>query len=471
MPSLGGTRRKFQQGPSLDARKLVAAGVVALITIAEFAGAFSALGLPEPAQVSCVILLIAATLWVTEAIPLFATSFVILLLAIVWLGPTLRSHDQQVSNAVFLAPFFSDVILLFLGGFSLAAALQKFRLDEQLASVVVAHAGNSVPRLMIAVMAITAFLSMWLSNSATAAMMLALCLPIIRGLPADDDYRKALLLAVPFAANIGGLGTPIGSPPNAIAMQYMRQWSLDISFAKWMLVGVPGVCVMLCVCWGVLMLLYRGMATVPVFEARRARTIRGTGTTFVMVVTALTVLGWLTEAWHGHTAGTVALIPVIGLFGARLLDVKDLQSLPWEVLLMMGGGLSLGATIAESGLAEWAIARLDLGGSELFAAMIIFGAAAAMMSSVMSNTATANLVMPLIAGLGAAVQAPLLVAVAFSCSLAMPLPISTPPNAIAFSSGELTVVQMLKAGALITVLGLVLAFTTGYLWWGLVGLY
>ena len=143
----------------------------------------------------------------------------------------MRANQMEIENSVFLSQFFSDIILLFLGGFVLSAALHKLRLDEWLARWMIRRTGKSIPKLMIGVMVITAFLSMWLSNTATAAMMLALVIPIAGRLPEGDRYRQALLLCVPFSANIGGLGTPIGSPPNAIAMQYMQQADLDPGFS------------------------------------------------------------------------------------------------------------------------------------------------------------------------------------------------------------------------------------------------
>lgn len=427
--------------------------------------------LPAPAQVALVVLLIAATLWVTEAIPLFVTSFVVLGLSLVWLVPTMRREGMEVSESALLAPFFSDVILLFLGGFVLSAALHKYRLDEQMARWMLARTGRRVPVILIGIMVVTAALSMWLSNTAAATMMLAICLPIAQRLPVDDGYRKAILLAVPFAANVGGLGTPIGSPPNAIAMQYMQQGGFAPSFGMWMLVGIPGVVVMLAVAWTVLMLVFRGRQTTVEMSGESTGISWSPSVVFVMVVSLVTVLGWMTNGVHGLSAGTVALLPVVAFFGTKILTVKDLRTLSWDVLLMMGGGLCLGTVIAVSGLASWMVELLPVENSECFVLLVILGSAACLMSSVMSNTATANLLMPIILGLSVQNLSPLLVGVAFACTLAMPLPVSTPPNAITFSSGELTVKDMLLPGAIITITGLALALTTGHWWWDLVGLF
>jgi sodium-dependent dicarboxylate transporter 2/3/5 len=402
---------------------------------------------------------------------LFVTSFVVLGLGLVWLVPQMRREGMTISAGELLAPFFSDVILLFLGGFVLSTALHKFRLDEQLAHWMLTRTSRRVPVMLLSIMIVTATLSMWLSNTATAAMMLAICLPIARQLPVDDAYRKAILLAVPFAANVGGLGTPIGSPPNAIAMQYMQQSNIAPSFGMWMLIGVPGVVAMIVVAWAVLMLVYRGRQTTIEVNGGVNQLQWSPSLVFVVGVSLATVAGWITSGLHGLSAGTVALFPVIAFFGTKILTVQDLKSLSWDVLLMMGGGLCLGAVIAVSGLAAWLVELLPIDNSNCFVLLVVMGSAACVMSSVMSNTATANVLMPIVLGLGITNLSPVLVGVAFACTLAMPLPVSTPPNAIAFSSEELTVKDMLLPGSLITVTGLVLALTTGHWWWDLVGLF
>ncbi len=450
---------------------LVVVGLIVAFILSGVFGVFARWDLSAPAQVALVILLIAATLWISEAVPLFVTSFVVLGLGLVWLVPRMRRDGMAISDHELLAPFFSDVILLFLGGFVLSAALHKFRLDEQLARWMLARTGRRVPVMLIGIMAVTAALSMWLSNTATAAMMLALCLPIARQLPVDDAYRKAILLAVPFAANIGGLATPIGSPPNAIAMQYMEQSGFAPSFGMWMLIGVPGVVVMLAVAWVVLMLVFRGRQSSIEMSDETARIEWSPSLVFVVGVSFVTVLGWITGGMHELAPGTVALLPVVACFGTKILTVKELRALSWDVLLMMGGGLCLGKVIAVSGLAAWMVERLPVENSDCFVLLVILGSAACLMSSVMSNTATANLLMPIILGLSVENLSPVLVGVAFACTLAMPLPVSTPPNAITFSSGELTVKDMLVPGAIVTVTGLALALTTGHWWWDLVGLF
>ncbi|MEQ8769116.1 MAG: DASS family sodium-coupled anion symporter [Phycisphaerales bacterium] len=451
-------------------RRVVGGSIATLGVGAGMLGWFAPLGLDGPGQTGLAILIAAAALWITEAVPLYVTSFVILALAQVWLGPALVEAGSPAPRDAFTSPFFSDIILLFLGGLSLSAALNKLRYDEQLARWVIRVSGSSVPLLLAGIMALSAFLSMFLSNTATTAMMLTLCLPIARSLKPGDASRKAIILSVPFAANIGGVGTPIGTPPNAIAVQYLAQSGDPIGFGRWMLLGIPFVLIMLGVVWATLLLVHRGSRGAVRLERQAGDSIRVSWRRrLVLVVAVLTVAGWLTGPWHGFSSGTVALLPVIVLFATGVLDRHDLRGLSWDVLLIMGGGLCLGVVMATSGFAAWFVGHLPTDDVPAWAVLAVLGVAAAGMSSVMSNTASANLLMPIVLGLGAAAGPEALLTVAFACSVAMPLPISTPPNAIAFSSGELTVGDMLKPGLIITAVAIVVELTFARAWWGWVG--
>tara|TARA_R110002096_G_scaffold91625_23_gene207399 strand:+ start:13247 stop:14653 length:1407 start_codon:yes stop_codon:yes gene_type:complete len=447
------------------------AGVAAIVILVAATGAFSAFGMTGPAQIAFAILIVAAILWITEAIPLFVTSLLILFLSLVWLQPGLERAGTTVSSSVFTAPFFSNVILLFLGGFVISTALNKFQLDEQLARRILQRTGSSLPRLLLAVMAITAFLSMWLSNTAASAMMLALILPMANSIPEGQPARKGLVLGIPFAANIGGLGTPIGSPPNAIAMQYLAGVDQAPSFVRWMTIGVPMVLVLIVVAWFLLRKLFQVKGDLETKDLTSRKFVPKPGVTVVIIGTLITVIGWMTTEWHGLSSGTIALIPVLLFFGLRLLNVRDFRSLSWDVLFVMGGGLCLGAAMSQSGLADWVVQQLPIDGVGTYSLAIIVGIAAVSMSSVMSNTATANLLLPIVVGMGIADSAPVMIAVAFCCSLAMPLPISTPPNALAFSSGELRVADLIKPGLALTVLGVFLVFALGWRWWDVVGIF
>ncbi len=455
---------------SNNLNKMIVSVLIAGYMLCGIFGIFSAFGMEKPEQIAFVILLVGATLWISEAVPLFVTSLIILFLAKVWLLDVIRESGTKISDTVFLAPFFSNIILLFLGGFVLSSALHKYRIDEDIAHRIISKTGHSIPLLIAGIMAITAFLSMWLSNTATTAMMLALCVPIANKLPGDDKYRKAIVLAIPFAANVGGLGTPIGTPPNAIAIQYMQNAGIAPSFGMWMLLGIPAVIIMLVILWSILMFFYRGTAKSIELKETSAESVYTPKAKFVIGITLLTVTGWMTGPLHGHSSGTVALIPVLVLFGLGFLTVRDLRLLSWDVLLLMGGGLCLGKIIATAGLADWLIIRLPLQDASPYMLAVIFGIVACVMSSMMSNTATANLIMPIIIGLSVTNMSPILVGTAFSCSIAMALPVSTPPNALAFSTEQFNVKELLKPGLIGTLAGLILTFTAGWWWWKFVGL-
>lgn len=452
---------------ALVAKVVLLIALVALAVFVATGAASETWDIPRPASITLVILAIAAALWVTETVPLFVTSFIILFLSIVWLLPAM---EPGTSRSLFLSPFFSDIILLFLGGFVLSTALHKYQLDEQMARWILRRTGSSLPRLMLGVMLITALLSMFLSNTATAAMMLALVLPIVRDLEQDNPARKALILAVPFSANAGGLGTPVGSPPNAIALEYMRDLGVAPTFGEWMLLGVPGVLVVVFLAWLVLLFPTKGRAEIGELECQPLKLSWSKEIIFVLSVTFVTILGWLTQSSHGLSTGTISLIPLILFFGLKILNTRDLRSLSWDVLLLMGGGLCLGTAISASGLAIWLVAFLPSDVLSVYPATITFAIAACIMSCLMSNTATANLIMPMIAGMALDQNAPVLLATAVACSIAMALPVSTPPNAMAFSSDEVRVEDLLKPGLIITFVSLVIALTLGFWWWQMLGL-
>lgn len=435
-------------------------------------GGISLFGLSHQAEIAFVILVVAATLWITEAVPLFVTSLLVLFYAQTWLAPAMKASGIAVEKSTFLAPFFSDVILLFLGGFVISAALHTYQIDERLARWILKRTGGSISMLSLGIMGMTAFLSMWLSNTATAAMMMALVLPIADKLQAGDSNRKLLILSVPFAANIGGLGTPLGSPPNAIAMTFMRKVDLAPSFLQWIMIGVPGVVSMLLIAWLLLTFLYGRKCDALDTQSRHITSVPWDWKPkFIVGITTLTAIMWMTTQLHGLTSGTVALIPVIILFGMRILRPEVLRTLAWDVLLLMGGGLCLGTCVSESGLADWIVDQLSLESASSFQIMIVFAVVACVMSSVMSNTATATLILPIAIGLDVTPLTPILIGIAFGCSLAMPLPISTPPNAMAFSSGQISVKEMLIPGLILTAGGLMLACTVGYTWWKFIGLF
>lgn len=432
------------------------------------------LGLARPAELTLGLVAIAAVLWITEAVPLFVTSLLVLALELAWLSPALREAGDTAGTTMFLNAFFSDVTLLFLGGFVLSSALERTALDRRLARAILRRAGTAPTRVLLATMLATALLSMWMSNTAACALMLGLASSMLVKVPADDGFRKALLLGIAFAANLGGVATPIGSPPNAIMLSYLQAEGLAPSFLEWMLLALPLLVVALGV---VLVLLARRFPTrLHAIELDDASPVRfGGPQLLVVLVLGLTVAGWLLGDRLSLSAGTVALLPIIAFFGTHLLRTEELRAMPWDVLLLIGGGLALGAAIDQSGLAAWVSARIptdELSGTQILAMAAML---ALVLSAVMSNTAAANLLAPTLLGLAGTDHAPLFVVTALACSLAMPLPVSTPPNAMAFGfshgpqgRGALTARDMVVPGTLVGVLGLVLLIVLAIYWFPLV---
>lgn len=426
------------------------------------------LGLSSSQSIALLIVLIAAVLWVTEAIALFVTSFVVLFLELIWLAPAIRDAGGEAEPAVFLAPFFSNVILLFLGGFVLSTAFRKYHLDQLIAHWVLARTRGRPRAVLGAVIGVTAFLSMWMSNTATAAMMLGLSLPLVAGVDPRDPIRRALPLAVAIGANLGGLGTPIGTPPNAIVIDALAKQGTPIAFGTWMMMTLPLLAVMLAFASWLLLRLFPPAVKCLDLGSQTAPRLNQ-GSRIIVAVTVLTGVLWLTSGLHPLATGTVALVPVIAFFGARLLDRKDFQGLPWDVLMLAGGGLSLGAAVSASGLGEAIVAAIPVERWGPLGVIVAITLVCALMTTFMSNTATANLLVPVVAGLSSA-NASLLVVVAYACSCTMILPVSTPPNAMVFSSGELQTKDLVRTGLWVSAVSLAITAFVAPLWWSLFGL-
>ncbi|MGP1345281.1 MAG: SLC13 family permease [Phycisphaerales bacterium] len=440
------------------------------------------------------IFFFAAVCWSTEVIPLYATSFLIvageiLLLAtdgglseevtrlVGWLGlpeagggaggveGEASGGEAAISAGVFLAPFARDIMFLFMGGFLLSSAVTRHGLDRVLARVMLRPFQRSPLGLLVALVGISAFWSMWMSNTATAAMLVAIVGPLLRALPATERYRTGIALAIPVGANIGGMGTPIGTPPNAIAYSALNAAGFEVSFLGWMLVAVPLVVLLLAGAVAVLWALHGPSRSFEmpsdVFggaegEGKGWRSITPMGRV-TLVVMVLAVLGWLTGDVTGISPGVVALICAALLTATRTLDRRDVDSIDWNVLILIWGGLSLSVALEVSGLAEM-LTGVDFG--RLAGGTVVVGAVVGMLalglSTFMSNTATAGLLVPMALALSMPERAELAIVAALSCSLAMAMPVSTPPNAIAFASGAIPLRAMIRVGVVVGVVSLVI---------------
>lgn len=429
-------------------------------------------GVPHEAAFMGGIFVLAASLWVTEALPLFATSLLVIGLQIVflanpgqWSGLGFQSGNSPGFREV-LAVAADPVLLLFFGGFLLAQAAVKEGVDKSMSALLLKPFGQRPAFVLMGVLCVTALFSMFMSNTATTAMMITLVAPMLAQMPPGDRFRKALVLAVPFAANIGGMGTPIGSPPNAVAIGFLQKGGHDIDFLQWVMVGGPFVLVILTAAWALLWFFFRpDTAGLSVKLERHQVTQRGW---FVVGVFTVTVLLWLTDKVHGLPAAVVALLPAVAFTSTKLLDRHDVNSLDWNVLILIAGGISLGAGMQMTGLDKLIAQALPINaGSSGMMVVIVLVFATVIMSTFMSNTAASNLLLPI--GISTAVtlgdgfgEVRMAMDIALAASLAMALPISTPPNAIAYAKGEFETKDMIKVGVLIGIIGclLILAFSS-----------
>lgn len=356
---------------------------------------------------------------------------------------------------IFLNPFFSSVVVLLLGGFVMAQAVKRYGIDTWLSRKLLHRVGTRPAAVLLGMMVMCAFLSMWISNTATTALMMAVAIPVVNTFPGNEPFRKAMILGIPFASNIGGIGTPIGSPPNAIAMGFLEQSGHEMTFLGWMTIGVPIVIVLILVCWLILYSLFRPkVEQVELDVSEEAESLDGRSK-FIIAVFMLVVILWLTSSLHGIPSSIVALIPFVIFFGLRLLDDDDLRELGWGILFIVGGGMSLGVAMKESGLSEWMVSQIDFASMGTLGILFLFAGVAALMTTFISNSATANLLLPIVVGIAAVSPVSSALVVAIVSSAAMILPVSTPPNAIAYGSGHIDVRDMAKAGTIVTAISLV----------------
>lgn len=438
----------------LSARLLTVIGIVAaaVITPMFFGGI-----LTHAQQITFGIFLLAALLWLTEVIPPFATAITIIVLQVFLLGRPggpleLEEEGLTGSYQIFINPVASPVIVLFFGGFVLAAAAGKYGMDRLLARHLLKPFSGHPRKLLLGVILVTAVFSMFMSNTATAVMMLAILSPFLAAMAPGDPFRKGLTFGVAFAANLGGMGTLIGTPPNAVAASILGSMGYSVSFIGWMLVGVPLTAVMLTLLWVLLMVRFPAageLNTVPDFgQVAPSRSL-----TIVLGTFGVTVLLWMTEPLHGMPAPVVALVPVLVFTTCGILTAADLKRLDWDVLLLVAGGLSLGVALQHSGLSARVVELLPLAGVPPFfvAAALVLGAM--VLSNFMSNTSAANILIPMAATLGVFSPMAGAMLVAFAASMAMSLPISTPPNAVAYGKGVLTTRDLVRTGTLVSCMG------------------
>lgn len=464
----------------LDKKKLVWFLITALVTLIIWnlpSACFGIAGLTVVQQRVIAIFVMAVMLWITEAIPAWATSIAIIFVLLFcvsnssfnFLQGNEGQYGQLLDSVGIMACFADPTIILFLGGFILAIAATKSGLDVWMAKTLIKPFGKKSENVLLGFLLITGVFSMFISNTATAAMMLTFLTPVFKALPANGKGRIALTMSIPIGANLGGMGTPIGTPPNAFAYKVLNDpagLNMQISFGQWMLIMVPLVLVLLFIAWIVLKKFF------PFTQKTIELNIQGDmsrnwRTAVVGITFAVTILLWVMGKYVGVNSNTVAMLPIAIFAITGVITAKDLQKIDWGVIWMVAGGFALGLALNGTGLAKVAIQAIPFDAWSPIVILIIAGLVCYFLSNFISNTATAALMIPILTvvceGMGEKLSviggtSTMLIGIAVAASAAMTLPISTPPNAIAYSTGLIDQTDMAKTGIVIGFLTLIIGF-------------
>ncbi len=431
-------------------------------------------------QQRIIAIFVFATLsWITEAVPSWATSLAIITVMCLTVSNNSLSMFKGEENEVFgtllkskeiMATFANPVIILFLGGFILAIAATKSGLDVLLARNLIKPFGRKSENVLLGFLLITGVFSMFVSNTATAAMMLTFLTPVFAALPPNGKGRIALTMSIPVAANLGGMATPIGTPPNAIALQALNDpegLNMGIGFGNWMAFMFPLVIVLLFISWRIILKFFPFTQKTIELEIK-GRIHKGWRMWVVSGTFILTILLWLIPGKiTGMDSNTVAMVPM-GIFAITgVITGKDLQEINWSVIWMVAGGFALGLGMNGSGLADRAIESIPFKEFSPVVILILSGLICYFLSNFISNTATAALLVPILsvvcAGMGDTLNSiggtsTILIGIAIAASSAMCLPISTPPNAIAYSTGLVKQNDMLKVGLTMGIISMILGY-------------
>ncbi|WP_121614724.1 SLC13 family permease [Virgibacillus halodenitrificans] len=442
-----------------------------------------------------------AVWWMTEAIPIPATS----LLPII-LFPLTGGLDIDTTTS----SYGSDTIFLFMGGFMIALAMEKWNLHRRIALTIISVIGTNTERIILGFMVSTGFLSMWISNTATAMMMVPIGLAIIYQISdaLEDDqsidtskenfgFGKAMMLSIAYSASLGGIATLIGTPPNAALAGVIKEmYGIELSFASWMLFGVP-------IAWGFIFIVWFYLVKIAyplkvkqlpggqsvIKEEKKKLGLPSFEEKAVFVVFILTAFAWITRSFiltainPNISDAIIAMTAAIILFiipaknnkGDFLLDWQTAVKLPWGILLLFGGGLAIASGFTASGLSDWIGGQLNaLQGINIFIVLLLVAALVIFLTEITSNTATANMMYPIMAALAVALGIhpyAVMIVAAVAASCAFMLPVATPPNAVVFGSGYLRIPDMAKAGFALNISGILLVTLAVYyllpLVWGI----
>jgi sodium-dependent dicarboxylate transporter 2/3/5 len=422
---------------------------------------FAPLPLAAKAQAVLAISVFTGAMWFTEAIPLHATAL---------LSTALLIFSGTTPKDAF-SPYFAPTIVLFFGGFVIARALEKHGLDQQIARRFMSRFGEDPRLFLLGLMCVTAFLSLWMANTAATAIMLPITLYVIKKGKLEklkSNYAKALVLAISFASTIGGIGMIVGTPPNGITVADLAQEGVHVSFLEWSRLAFPFVVIFLPITWAILLFVFPPEVKKVVLDEGSEPYSREQK--LVLAVSLLTIAAWVSISVHNVADATVAVCAVVALYALGLLETSDMSKIDWASLLMFGGGLSLGAAIDLSGLGAY-LGGLLVGFVTGQATLLLYISVLAftvILTLSASNTATAALIVPIAIpmarALGAGVKQ-LGVLAGIGTSLDFILPVGTPPSAISYSTGYITVWDMVKSGLIVTIAGIILLALMAWLYW------
>lgn len=429
--------------------------------------------MPIKAKIVLGLLFAVAGLWLTELIPLAATALLIPLVAVV--------AGVAEAGAVFSA-FADPIIMLFLAGFLMAEGMRRTGVDRWVALQILQRASVQPAYLMLTMMGLTAFLSMWMSNTASVAIVLPIALAILTKLPDEQEptgFRKALILSIAYAATLGGVGSAIGTPANMLAMSFLNKYTdAQLAFVDWFAYGLPFVLLMLPLTWLCLLLSFglrpqRVALTIQHNDyAQELRTLGPLRPTqkLILAIFGGVMLFWVTEEWHGINTAIVALGGAICLFLLRIVQEEDLNRINWNALLTFGGGLAIGTLLVSTGVSDWIALQL-VGLNTLPAMLVIFLVASLtlLIGAFISNTACAAMLIPLAIPLAQllGLDPRLLVAVvAIGSSIDFALVVGTPPTMMAYATGYFRTSEIFRRGIVVDLLGvLLLSFAAVWIWW------
>ena len=459
-------------------KKMLVFAVTAIITLIVWnlpIDSFGIDGLTVVQQRVIAVFMMAVPLWLTEAIPAWATSVTIIFVLLFcvsnssfkFLQGSEGEYGQLLDSVGIMACFADPTIILFLGGFILAIAATKSGLDVLMAKTMIKPFGKKSENVLLGFMLITGIFSMFISNTATAAMMLTFLTPVFKALPANGKGRIALTMAIPIGANLGGMGTPIGTPPNAFAYKVLNDpagLDMGISFGQWMMFMAPLVIIMLLISWFVILKFFP--FTKKTIELNIEGSVQHNWRTVVVAVTfALTILLWVFGKQLGVNANTTAMLPIAVFAFTGVITAHDLKDIDWAVIWMVAGGFALGLAMNGTGLANNAVKSIPFDSLSPIVVLIVSCLVCYALSNFISNTATAALLIPILtvvcSGMGDSLgliggTSTVLIGIAVAASCAMALPISTPPNAIAYSTGLIQQKDMAKTGLTVGIISLVI---------------